>query len=136
MTHLLFVYGTLLQPGNPFANYLKQNCKYASMGKIKGVLYDTGEYPGLIIGAEAQSFVHGSIYKLHHPERNLKVIDDYEGVGPGQEQPNLYIRKIQSIETQNGAVDAWVYLYNLSVNGLPIIAPGNYTEYIAKKIPR
>ena len=133
MCNLVFVYGTLLQPGNYFAAYIKRNCTYLSPGKLKGLLYDIGEYPGAIIPNNADGYIHGSIYSLHHPEENLKVIDDYEGFGPEQDQPNLYIRSIISIETDNGFIDTWIYLYNLPVNGLPVIQTGNYTEYIKQK---
>jgi gamma-glutamylcyclotransferase (GGCT)/AIG2-like uncharacterized protein YtfP len=135
MTNLLFVYGTLLQRGNPFANYLMQHCTYIAAGKIKGTLYDIGEYPGMII--TVNNYVCGSVYQLHHSEENLRVIDDYEGYGPGQHQPNLYIRLLASIETDNGIVNAWVYQYNLPVDGLPQITSGNYADYTKqKKIPR
>ncbi|MES2268720.1 MAG: gamma-glutamylcyclotransferase family protein [Bacteroidota bacterium] len=132
MTNLLFVYGTLLQPGNAFARHLMQNCTFISTGKIKGTLYDIGEYPGLVINSDI-NYVNGRIYKLHNPEENLKVIDDYEGVGPGQQQPNLYIRQLEAIETEDGTLEAWVYLYNLPIAGLPIIPSGNYVDYKAQK---
>jgi gamma-glutamylcyclotransferase (GGCT)/AIG2-like uncharacterized protein YtfP len=48
MTNLLFVYGTLLQRGNPFAIILKKIALTLIAGKIKGCLYDIGEYPGLL----------------------------------------------------------------------------------------
>ncbi len=131
MIDLLFVYGTLLQPGNPFANYLNLNSTYLSRGKVKGILYDIGEYPGLIISNNAQNYVYGHIYKLHNTKQNLCVIDDYEGVGPEHEQPNLYRREIATIETQNRVIDTWIYRYNLPVDGLPLIASGNYAEFIA-----
>jgi gamma-glutamylcyclotransferase (GGCT)/AIG2-like uncharacterized protein YtfP len=137
MTNLLFVYGTLLQPGNNFADYLKQYCTYLSPGKTKALLYDIGEYPGAIIKNNTDSYIHGSVFKLLHPKENLRVIDDYEGFGPEQDQPNLYIRTVLSIETDTGIIDAWIYLYNLPVDSLPQIATGNYAEYIKqKKIPR
>ncbi|MFD0767256.1 gamma-glutamylcyclotransferase [Mucilaginibacter lutimaris] len=133
MTDLLFIYGTLLQPGNPFADYLHRNCTVISSGKIRGTLYDIGEYPGLVLNSAATAFVHGTIVRLHHPHENLKIIDDYEGVGPGQEQPNLYTREPGTIETDSGLVTAWIYLYNLPIDGLPIIASGNYLDYKAQK---
>jgi gamma-glutamylcyclotransferase (GGCT)/AIG2-like uncharacterized protein YtfP len=133
MIDFLFIYGTLLQPGNPFANYLSQNCTYISPGKLKGLLYDIGEYPGAIVTDNTDGYIYGSIFKLHHTEENLRVIDDYEGYGPEQELPNLYIRSVAPIETDSGAVDAWIYLYNLPTNGLPQIASGNYAEYIKQK---
>jgi gamma-glutamylcyclotransferase (GGCT)/AIG2-like uncharacterized protein YtfP len=135
MTDLLFVYGTLLQPGNEFADYLNQQCTYITSGKIKGILYDLGEYPGLVITGDVEQYIYGSIFKLHHPEENLKMIDNYEGFGPEQEQPNLFVRVIKPIETNNDIIQAWVYLYNLPVAGLPQIISGSYSEYISKKNP-
>lgn len=133
MTDLLFVYGTLLQQGNTYADYLNQHCTYLSPGKIKGLLYDIGEYPGLVIATEAENYVYGSIYKLHQPDKNLKVIDDYEGYGAEQELPNLYIRIIKQIETTDSIINAWIYLYNLNVGGLPLIPSGDYAQYIRQK---
>ena len=126
MQNLLFVYGTLLQPGNNFADYLKQNCTYLSPGKIKAVLYDIGEYPGAVIANNTDSYIHGSIFKLLHPKENLRVIDDYEGFGPEQNKPNLYIRMVVPVETDPGIVNTWIYLYNLPVDGLQQITSGNY----------
>jgi gamma-glutamylcyclotransferase (GGCT)/AIG2-like uncharacterized protein YtfP len=135
MCNLLFVYGTLLQSSNPFAVYLQQQCIYVCIGKLKGLLYDIGEYPGAVININNfETYIYGSIYKLTNPEVNLSVIDDYEGYGPEQDQPNLYIRTVAAIETDNDCIrEAWIYLYNLPVNDLPQIASGNYTEYIKQK---
>jgi gamma-glutamylcyclotransferase (GGCT)/AIG2-like uncharacterized protein YtfP len=130
MTHLLFVYGTLLQPGNGLAQYLISNCTYLNTGCIKGTLYDIGEYPGLVINEESGR-VHGSIYEID--DQTLKQIDNYEGYGPDQDEPNLYIRVMQPVQTTNGVTEAWIYLYNLPVDGLQVIGSGNYMEYIKQK---
>ena len=130
MTHLLFVYGTLLQPCNGLAQYLISNSTYLNTGYVKGTLYDIGEYPGLIINEEPGR-VYGSIYEIS--DEALKQIDDYEGYGPDQDEPNLYIRLMMPVETIDGVTDAWVYVYNLSVDGLQMISSGNYVEYIAQK---
>jgi gamma-glutamylcyclotransferase (GGCT)/AIG2-like uncharacterized protein YtfP len=135
MIDFLFVYGTLLQPGNGFADYLNQHCTYITPGKIRGILYDIGEYPGLVIPGDVEQYIYGSVFKLCHPEENLRVIDDYEGFGPGQEQPNLFVRVIKPVETNNDIIEAWVYLYNLPVADLPQITSGSYSEYIGKKNP-
>ena len=100
---------------------------------MKGILYDVGEYPGLVIPDDAENYTYGSVFKLRHPEENLRVIDDYEGVGTEQEQPNLYIRVIKPIETTGDIINAWVYLYNLPITNLPQITSGNYSEYIKQK---
>ena len=133
MAHLLFVYGTLLQPGNEFGRYLAKHSRYFKSGKIKGNLYDIGAYPGLLINGGASDWVYGDIYEVDNG--TLKLIDDYEGYGPQQAQPNLYIRTLKAVQTARGETDAWVYLYNLPVNGLQKIRSGNYLEYIKQKNP-
>ncbi|OOQ61825.1 gamma-glutamylcyclotransferase family protein [Mucilaginibacter pedocola] len=129
--HLLFVYGTLLQPGNEFADYLNQHCKFITRGKLKGILYDIGEYPGLILN-DTTGYVFGNIYQIDK-EDVLKELDIYEGVGPDEEQPNLYLRLSLPIETDSGSMQAWVYVYNRPIDRLPVIASGNYAEYLKFK---
>jgi len=136
MDNLLFVYGTLMQPDNEFAVYLNSNCNFLSRGRVRGTLYDIGDYPGLIINTKVTSIVHGNVYKMNVPAEILKQLDFYEGVGPDEEQPNLYTREIRSIQTDNGSVEAWVYIYNLPVTGYKLISSGNYAEYIKQKISR
>lgn len=130
-THLLFVYGTLLQKDNQFGVYLKKHCIFLSSGKIKGRLYDIGEYPGLLLDTDGY-FIHGSIYSIDS-EEVLHALDAYEGVGPDEEQPNLYLRMNCPVVTNNGESDAWVYVYNLPIEGLPEIPLGNYLEYVGQK---
>ncbi|TFF39587.1 gamma-glutamylcyclotransferase family protein [Mucilaginibacter psychrotolerans] len=130
-THLLFVYGTLLQKDNEFGIYLKKHCAFLSAGKIKGRLYDIGEYPGLMFDA-AGYFIHGNIYSVDTDDV-LQVLDAYEGVGPLEDQPNLYQRINCPIVTNDGDKNAWVYVYNLPVEGSPEITSGNYLEYIGQK---
>ncbi|MEO7214384.1 gamma-glutamylcyclotransferase family protein [Mucilaginibacter sp.] len=129
----LFVYGTLLQNGNQFARYLNQHCDFIITGKIAGILYDIGEYPGLVIDHNAD-YVFGSIYQIRNAEV-LKEIDIYEGVGADEEHPNLYLRINHSFETAEGPIDAWVYIYNLPVKGFPRITSGDYKEYLRQKNP-
>ncbi len=131
INRLLFVYGSLLDAGNEFAAYLSHNATLYNAGKIKGRLYDIDEYPGAIIDANGYP-IQGSILSLNDPEENLKILDDYEGFGNNQEQPNLFIRKLLPVETINGLITCWVYLYNLPVEGLEEITAGDYLEYLNK----
>lgn len=130
---LLFVYGSLLSADNEFANYLIKNAAFYSPGKFKGRLYDMGKYPGAILSDDNAYNISGSILKLNNPEQVLKVLDDYEGFGEDQEQPNLFIRELLSVITSDGAIKCWIYLYNLSVADLPEIRSGNYQSYIKQK---
>jgi len=124
----LFVYGTLLDEENEFAIYLKQNCSFYIKGKFKGRLYDLGEYPGAILGG-TNGYVQGSIFELKDAEEVLARLDDYEGFGEDQEQPNLFTREKVLVETNNGQIECWTYLYNLSLNGFRIIESGDYVSY-------
>ncbi|SDP25155.1 Uncharacterized conserved protein YtfP, gamma-glutamylcyclotransferase (GGCT)/AIG2-like family [Mucilaginibacter sp. OK268] len=124
----LFVYGTLLDNGNSYGAYLQQHCTLLQAGKFRGKLYDIGEYPGSIVDENNAQYVHGSIYLMDEPEKTLKVIDDYEGFGDDQEQPNLFIRILTSIETFDGPIECWAYVYNLPVDGLLWIESGRYIK--------
>jgi gamma-glutamylcyclotransferase (GGCT)/AIG2-like uncharacterized protein YtfP len=128
-SNYLFVYGTLLDESNEFAIYLKQNCSYYSKGRFRGRLYDLGEYPGAIADENYPAFVYGSIFKLKNAIEALKYLDDYESFGEDQEQPNLFFREMAKVETDNGRINCWVYLYNLPIEGFRVIESGNYAEY-------
>jgi gamma-glutamylcyclotransferase (GGCT)/AIG2-like uncharacterized protein YtfP len=129
-SNYLFVYGTLLDESNEFAIYLKQNCNYFGKGKLKGRLYDLGEYPGAIPDENYPGYVYGNVFELKNTAQAfLKYIDDYEGFGEDQEQPNLFIREMRDVETDSRRMDCWVYLYNLSVEDFRVIESGDYTGY-------
>lgn len=122
----LFVYGTLLNSGNSCGAYLQQHCTLIQSGKLRGSLYDIGEYPGAIVNSDSDQHIHGSIYLMDEPEKILNFIDDYEGFGDDQEQPNLFVRQLTTIETDTETIECWVYVYNLPVDGLLLIKSGKY----------
>ena len=128
-SNYLFVYGTLLDESNEFAIYLKQNCSYYSKGRFRSRLYDLGEYPGAIADENYPGYIYGSIFELKNTAETLKHLDDYEGFGEDQEQPNLFIREMAEVETDSRRINCWVYLYNLPVEGFRVIKSGNYAEY-------
>jgi gamma-glutamylcyclotransferase (GGCT)/AIG2-like uncharacterized protein YtfP len=125
----LFVYGTLQDEQNEFAIYLKQNCSFYGKGRFKGKLYDLGEYPGAILDEKGDNYVYGSILNVKNISEVLIRLDEYEGFGEEEDRPNLFIREIVSIETNNGKVVCLVYLYNLSVDGFKTIDSGDYAVY-------
>lgn len=129
----LFVYGTLLDEQNEFAIYLKQNSSLYGRGKFKGKLYDLGKYPGAILDETGGNYVYGSILELKNTLEVLIRLDEYEDFGEDQEQPNLFIREMTSVETDNKQIDCWIYLYNLPVDGFRLIELGDYTAYKENK---
>ncbi len=130
----LFVYGTLLLSGNKYADYLFANSTFYSKAKFKGVLYDLGSYPGVIADPNYEGWVYGSIFCLNDAEEALKVLDEYEGFGSGYTEPYLFVREFLKIETGDGQLDCWIYLYNLAIDGYRQITSGDYLDYKAGKL--
>ncbi len=124
----LFVYGTLLIKHNQFGAYLQSHCTLLNKGCIKGTLYDIGEYPGAVTD-NSGNYIYGSIYTIDRPDEVLPVLDEYEGISPNDPQPHEYLRLLLPIETEEGMITCWVYIYNWPVNGLRIIAGGDYLNY-------
>lgn len=127
---LLFVYGTLLLADNEFANYLTRNATFCCKGTIQGKLYDVGNYPALVVNDAGNYDISGTVYRLHSVDEVLKYLDPYEGFGEGEELPYLFIREGLPIQTDQGIMTCWVYLYNRSITGLTEIATGDYINYL------
>jgi len=130
---LLFVYGTLLVANNEFASYLTRNSTFCCRGKIKGKLYDAGHYPALVIDSKDNYDVWGTVYRLKNPQEVLKQLDFYEGFGEGEDQPYLFVREALLIETDQGLITCWVYLYNRPVATLREITTGDYIAYLTQR---
>jgi len=124
----LFVYGTLLNGSNPFGAILLANSSFVNHAKFKGNLYDIGEYPGAVAADSEDCWVHGRVFLLNNPEQTLKILDGYEGFGEGQPKPNLFIRALVEVETDEKMLLCWIYLYNLPVHGLRQIVSGRYRD--------
>jgi len=128
----MFVYGTLLTAGNEFSDLLKAGSRYCGEGKIRGRLYDIGEYPGAVDDQSSSDYIYGSIYELADPEKTIPVLDDYEGFDPADPRTSEFIRNAVFIESGGIKVLCWVYLYNFSTEKYPRIEGGKYP---AKKNP-
>ena len=126
---LLFVYGSLLDSTNQFGDYLKSNAQFIGNAVFKGRLFDCGAYPGAIIDNAGYN-VRGCIYRLSTLKTALPILDDYEGFGEDQEQPNLFIRELVTVDYNSEIIECWIYLYNLPFDGLTEISSGDYISYI------
>ena len=79
--------------------------------RIPGQLYDLGEYPGLVPG---EGSVVGDLFEV----RDLSVfrlLDRYERYDALHPKDSLYLRRV--VRLLQPQVDAWVYLYNRTVEG-------------------
>ncbi len=126
MNDLIFVYGTLLDAENKYGLYLRDNSGFYSPAKVRGKLFDIGQYPGVVLYPDGDDEVHGVLMQMDDPETILNVIDIYEGFGSDQPQPNEFIRILADAETDHGPVTCWVYIYNHPLANISQIASGKY----------
>ena len=126
MIDLLFVYGTLRDERNNYGAFLHQNSVLFGKAKLRASLFDLGEYPGAVINPDGTDEIQGILVKMDDPEKVIGVLDIYEGFGIDQPQPNEFVRILTEVETVQGLVLCWVYVYNLPVAHLrPLVVQQN-----------
>lgn len=123
----LFAYGTLLDPAVRRHHF--PHAIAAHVGTSRGRLVNLGAYPGLVLPEDLgpDERVHGELFV--HPELDgfLPRLDAYEDfLGWGQVLDSLYRRTLAEVDTADGAVLAWTYLY-LGGDGIPI-ASGRWAD--------
>ena len=126
----LFVYGTLMRGfDHPMAALLSRSADYLGEATCRGRLYLIKHYPGLLLSDDPSDIVFGELYRLRERDALLEEFDMYEACGAGFSEPTEYVRKMLGVTQQDGvAGEAWTYVYNWSVAGLPRIASGKFLE--------
>ena len=126
----LFVYGTLMRGfDHPMARMLTAHADFLGEARCRGRLYLVKHYPGLVLSDNAADIVHGELYRLRARDEMLHEFDMYEACGEGFAEPTEYIRHILPLTHADGAAgEAWTYVYNWPVTGLPQIASGKFLE--------
>ena len=126
----LFVYGTLMRGfDHPMAKLLSRSADFLGEASCRGRLYLIKHYPGLVLSDDAGDIVFGEVYRLRARDELLGEFDMYEACGPGFPEPTEYLRRMLSVTLSDGtASEAWTYLYNWPVTGLPRIASGRFLE--------
>jgi gamma-glutamylcyclotransferase (GGCT)/AIG2-like uncharacterized protein YtfP len=139
-THnVLFVYNSLMR-GMPREGFLSNDkAEFVCPATARGELYALGDFPALIINqrsatvqspakdkkAEAKpqhrddTRVRGELFQIFDPVTFFHTLDVIEGYWPDQPERSLFVRELIPVETENGEVEAWVYILNLPANGLP-----------------
>lgn len=113
------------------SEFVKQHSEFYSKGYFYGALYNIGTYPAAILGSEPTRKVYGEIVVVADIDSFFSVIDDYEEVGETFLQPNEYIRKKIPVYLNSGEqIEAWVYLYNHSLDSAEQIPSGNYYDVL------
>ena len=126
----LFVYGTLMRGfDHPMAQLLSRAADFVGEARCCGRLYLIKHYPGLVLSDDPADLVFGELFRLRQPEPLLREFDMYEACGEGFPQPTEYLRRMLQVTGEDGtASEAWTYVYNWPVTGLPRIASGRFLE--------
>lgn len=131
----LFVFGTLLSGhDHPMARLVAQSCDLVGPAHAQGRLYLAAHYPGMVLSDDPAEQVFGELYRMRDAEGLLRVLDDYEGFGATQPQPNEFVRervRVTLDQARGGeeAIEAWTYLFNRPVTNLPRILSGRFLDH-------
>ena len=99
----IFVYRTLRKDSkNRMYHILARNADFVGEGTFIVKLYNIGDYPGAVPSSDPDEVVKGEVYALRNPNSVLRVLDEYEGCGPGDPSPTEFRREKVNISLENG----------------------------------
>ena len=124
----LFVYGTLrYQAKGKMSALLSGSANFLGEAHFQGKLYRIDYYPGVVDSTSPEDQVVGDVFRLRTPDVTLPALDDYERVGPPYEEPYEYERCLLPVTLTDGqTIPCWIYLYRHSVEGMELIAGGDF----------
>jgi gamma-glutamylcyclotransferase (GGCT)/AIG2-like uncharacterized protein YtfP len=132
----LFVYGSLRSAfRSPAYEYVSRYFNLVGEAKVKGVLFDMGDYPAAIPSVNDE-YIIGELYLIKNQQEfswALAQLDDYEGVLVEAHESPLYRREIADIIINDSVLPAWMYWYNGDVSGRTPIPSGDIIAYIKNK---
>jgi gamma-glutamylcyclotransferase (GGCT)/AIG2-like uncharacterized protein YtfP len=131
----LFVYGSLRsdaprerQAARAAHALLAAGAVLEGKATLSGRLYAPDWYPGLVPGPGAKvhaTKVRGEVWRIENPGL-LAKLDEYEG--------EAYIREPRRVTLKDGRrVTAWTYRYVADLSGVPLIASGDYLDWVRKR---
>ena len=133
----LFVYGSLRSGfRSPAYEYISRYFDLVGEAKVKGLLFDLGDYPAAK-PTDEEKFVIGELYCIRNKKEfswAMGQLDDYEGINVAFDETALYRRDIAEVHIDDKTTKAWIYWYHGDVEGKPVIESGDVLEYTQKKI--
>jgi gamma-glutamylcyclotransferase (GGCT)/AIG2-like uncharacterized protein YtfP len=124
----LFIYGTLLPGEAPeeIASIVKRLRRLGS-ARVRGRLYDFGEFPGAVLDPSSRTMVYGELVALPSDEGLLEALDRYEEFDSSDPKRSLFIRKKTKIWMANGSSrEGWIYVYNRHPGRAKLVRGGDY----------
>lgn len=135
-SYYVFVYGSLRSGfHSPAYQYISNYFNLFGEAKVKGKLFDTGEYPAAI-PVQEDSFIKGELYLIKNENEfswAIAQLDDYEGVVVEKDEQPLYRREMADVFINDAIVPAWIYWYNGDLSGKPVLSSGDILDYLNKK---
>lgn len=132
----VFVYGSLRRGFlHPAYEYISRYFTLVAEAKVKGRLYDMGNWPAAV-PCEEELFITGELYKINHSDEfawAIAQLDDYEGVNTEQGETAMYKRVPVTVYLPHQTEQAWIYWYNGPVEENKGIANGDVLEYWQQK---
>lgn len=132
----LFVYGSLRKGfQSPVYEYISRYFEFAGEAKVRGKLFDLGDYPAAVPASE-EAYIKGELYLIRNEDEfswAIGQLDDYEGLTVEVGETPLYRREIAEIVFNGQLIPAWVYWYNGEVSGKPVIASGDIMDYLNQR---
>jgi len=117
------------------AGVLVREAHFVGEASVRGVLFDLGTYPGLVVNEQATDLVKGEIYELRAPSADgtLAVLDEYEGCAPSDVEPHEYRRVLVQVTLADGPMlSAWAYVLIRALAGLTPIPSGDYVAWLRR----
>ena len=134
-SYYVFVYGSLRSGfHSPAYQYISNYFNLFGEAKVKGKLFNTGEYPAAI-PVEEDSFIKGELYLIKNENEfswAIAQLDDYEGVVVEKDEQPLYRREMADVYINDAVVPAWIYWYNGDLSGKSLISSGDIMDYLKR----
>lgn len=132
----LFVYGSLRSGfKSPAYDYISRFFSFIGPAKVKGSLFDLGDYPAGVPSPD-ERYIVGELYIIKNKAEftwAIGQLDDYEGVSVEADEVQLYKRELTDVYFNDELTKAWIYWYNESVAGKPLVASGDMIQYLEQK---
>jgi gamma-glutamylcyclotransferase (GGCT)/AIG2-like uncharacterized protein YtfP len=128
MSQHVFIYGTLLPGEAPeeIASIVKRLRRLGS-ARVRGRLYDFGEFPGAVLDPSSRTMVYGELVALPSDEGLLEALDRYEEFDSSDPKRSLFIRKKAKVWMANGSSrEGWIYVYNRHPGRAKLVRGGDY----------
>lgn len=133
----LFVYGSLRSGfHHPAYAYISRYFTLLSDARVKGKLYDMGEFPAAV-PTDEDYYIVGELYQISRPDEwpwAIAQLDDYEGLHTENNEPALYKREQVTTYLKNRQTSTtWIYWYNGRITDEKLISSGDVLEYLKQK---